>query len=82
MSPTVSIADHPVLEAWLYQHDAKLLWENRGTTVAVVQGWRLNGHLVLVLLYVNTPGWGIFTAADTLARDATLLDVEHRVGLR
>lgn len=76
------VEDFPALAQWLDKHCAMMLWSTIGYPPhAVVQGWKINGRLVLVLLYTHAPSWDIFTAPDSSLSDQTLADAEKRLGL-
>ncbi len=79
--PTVT--DFPALYAWLEKRDATFLWSALSDSRhALIQAWRVNGLVAMVLLYTNVPAWDIFTAAQSAACDKTLADADQRLGVK
>ena len=59
-------------------HDAEYDW----TPNMYVEMWLINARPVLIIIHANGHGWEIYTSLDTVAIDATLLDVERRVKIK
>lgn len=75
------------LEEWLTKIDATCAWQlvRRGhdnKPHSYIEAWTANGRVFIVVRYAEMGGWDIYTAADTAAIDATLADVEARIGLK
>lgn len=86
------VSNYPPLAQWLDKHEARCMWQVPGNERPrdaehdwhpqfYVECYLVNRHPVIVIVRADKMGWDIYTAADTPAIDATLLDVERRIGL-
>jgi len=84
-SKVPTTADYPVLVAWLNKHNARCHWQashgEMAHAVTAIEGWLVNGHIVIVEVYSEGRGWNIYTTSDDNRIDVSLLDAELRIGL-
>lgn len=69
------IRNYPPLQAWLDKHNAHCLWQTRADGRAMneeeyrprsyVEGWMVNGRVVVIVVHADKHGWEIHTACRT-----------------
>lgn len=72
------VSNYPDLARWLDAKDARCQWQKIDRAMAV-EGWLIDGVVVVVLVYANRHGWEIFTAPATREVQATFADVNARI---
>lgn len=78
------VSNYAPLKAWLDKVKARCLWQTAQggrDPHTYIEGWQVNGRVVVLIVRANKMGWEIYTGADSIQIDETLADVERRVGL-
>lgn len=75
--------EYPQLREWLAKHNARCAWQRPGPSGTYIEHWRINGHVVIVVLYPKRNGWDLFTqvGGNTTIICETLAEAEAKLGL-
>lgn len=78
-SNTPMISNYPALDAWLQKVNGRCLFQEESSPDRRVEGWSINGALVVIILYAQKRGFHVLTEPNTISIEATFADAERRI---